>query len=182
MNTLHFFSLAQTIGYLAFALGVTAFLQKNDRRLKQYNALQSIAYALHFFLLNNAPASACSVLGAFRSMLALKSSSPWLAALMVGLNLAFGFYLVHTPLGWLPVFASCLGAVAFFVLTGITMRVTLFVCTLGWLTNNILSGSIGGTALESVIAVVNLWTISRMFVAKAALEAASEPDEVLEEN
>ena len=176
------FSLAQSIGYVAFALGVTAFLQKKDRRLKSFNALQSIAYAVHFLLLNNAPASACSMLSACRSLLAHKSRSPWLAALMVGLNLAFGFYLVHTPLGWLPVFASCLGAVAFFVMTGITMRVALFICTLGWLTNNIVSGSIGGTALESVIAVVNLWTISRLFAARAAREAAREPDAVLEEN
>jgi hypothetical protein len=31
---MQFFSLAQSFGYAAFVLGVAAFLQKDDRRLK----------------------------------------------------------------------------------------------------------------------------------------------------
>ena len=42
------FSPGQCIGYIAFILGVTAFLQKNDRRLKGFNAVQGLAYAAHF--------------------------------------------------------------------------------------------------------------------------------------
>lgn len=169
-----FFSLSQCVGYLAFALGVTAFLQKNDRRLIGFNAAQSAAYAVHFALLGNLPGCAASALSGTRSLLALKSSSPWLAALFVALNLGLGAHLVVKPWQWLPVAGACLGTVAMFRLSGIAMRLTLLTATACWLTNNILSGSIGGTALELVIGTANLWTISRLCWARRR-EARSAP-------
>ena len=45
------------------------------------------------------------------------------------------------------------------------MRLLLLVATLCWLTNNILSGSIGGTLLESTIAAVNTATTVRLWLA-----------------
>jgi hypothetical protein len=38
LMTIDWFSPAQCVGYVAFVLGVTAFLQKDDRRFKQYMA------------------------------------------------------------------------------------------------------------------------------------------------
>jgi hypothetical protein len=58
---------------------------------------------------------------------------------------------------------SCLATGAVFLLRGIAMRLVLLVCTLLWLANNLLSGSIGGSLLESMIATVNLTTIVRLF-------------------
>jgi hypothetical protein len=49
------FSPAQLVGYIALALGITAFLQKSDDRLKFFNATQGLFYALHFILLGNLP-------------------------------------------------------------------------------------------------------------------------------
>jgi len=43
------------------------------------------------------------------------------------------------------------------------MRALLLGATLCWLTNNILSGSIGGTMLESIIAAVNTTTMLRLW-------------------
>jgi hypothetical protein len=42
------------------------------------------------------------------------------------------------------------------------MRLLLLMCTLLWLANNILSGSIGGTLLECVIATANITTMIRL--------------------
>ena len=52
--------------------------------------------------------------------------------------------------------------VALFLLHGIRMRVVMLTGTLLWIVNNVLSGSIGGTALELTILVVNCSTIWRL--------------------
>ena len=168
------FSLPQWVGYIAFVLGVTAFLQKSDRRLKFFNASECFVYALHFMLLGNPPASASSLISGCRSLLALKTRSPFLAAFIIGINIAMGLALVKSPLGWLPVAASCGATVAVFLMRGIPMRLVLLVSTLLWLVNNIVSGSIGGTSLEVVIAIANTWTMVHMFTAKTASHPIAE--------
>lgn len=153
---------AQAVGYLAFFLGVIAFSQKADRRLKAYGACQSSVYAVHFLLLGNLPACAAAFLSATRSTLALRCRSVVLGAAMVLLNLAAGAVFVRTPAGWLPVVGSCIAAAAMFTLDGVPLRLCLLASTLLWLMNAILSGSIGGTLLEITIATVSSSTIWRM--------------------
>lgn len=159
---MEYFSPAQSVGYIAFILGVAAFLQKSDRRLKALNASQGLVYAAHFVLLGNIPASASSLISGLRSFLALKYRSPWLAGLIMAINVAVGVAVVRSGIGWIPVIASCAATLAVFMMQGIPMRVVLLACTFMWLANNILSGSIGGTMLESTIAVINVTTIVRM--------------------
>lgn len=162
LELMEIFSLAQCLGYLAFILGVTAFLQGTDRRLKLFSASQCLVYSAHFLLLGNLPASASTLVSSTRSLLSLKRRSLWLAALFIVVNLAAGAALAKTPAGWLPIVSSCAATVAMFGMRGIPMRLVLLGCTLLWLVNNILSGSIGGTSLEIVIAVANGTTIARM--------------------
>jgi hypothetical protein len=164
-----FLSPAQLVGYLAYFLGVIAFSQKRDRRLKAFSATQSTVYSLHFLLLGNVPACAAAFLSATRSTLALRYRSMLLAAVMVALNLAAGMMFVKTPAGWLPVVGSCIAAAAMFTLDGVPLRLCLLCSTFLWLTNGILSGSIGGTLLEVTVAVVSTSTIWRM--TRAAEEA-----------
>jgi hypothetical protein len=166
---MHPFSLAQSIGYLAFLFGAAAFLQKNDRRLKFLNGTQCIFYALHFTLLGNLPAAGSLGISAARSFVSLKSQSRWLAAFFLTLNIVVGSMLVHNRLGWLPVAGGCLATTALFLMRGVPMRVVLLMSTLCWLVNNILSGSIGGMMLETTIACANISTMVRLFRAPAVL-------------
>jgi hypothetical protein len=78
--------------------------------------------------------------------------------------------LVHSRLGWLPIAGGCLATAALFLMRGIPMRVVLLASTLCWLANNILSGSIGGTMLETTIACANISTMIRLFRARAILK------------
>jgi len=158
----HFFSTAQCVGYVAFVLGVLAFLQKNDRRLKALNATESLVYSVHFTLLGNPPAAACALLSCFRSFSALKTRSPLLAAVIIVVNIGLGFVFAKTGAGWLPVIGSCFATVAIFFMRGIRMRLVLLFSTLCWLANNIVSGSIGGTLLELTITTVSIVTITQM--------------------
>lgn len=159
---MHFFSIAQCFGYLAFVLGAAAFSQKNDRWLKFLIASESMVYAVHFALLGNPAASASALSSGIRSFLAMKTRSAYLAALIVAVNIGVGFTLAKNGAGWLPVLASSLATVAIFRMHGIPMRLVLLASTLLWLANNIVSGSIGGTLLELVIAIVNTATMLRI--------------------
>jgi hypothetical protein len=156
------FSPAQVVGYIALALGITAFLQKSDDRLKLFNAIQGLVYALHFVLLGNPPACASSLLSSARSFLALRYRSLWLGAAVVAVNVALGAIVARSAAGWLPVIASCIATIAIFTMRGVPLRSVLLASTLLWLANNLISGSIGGTLLEVANATVNVWTISRL--------------------
>jgi hypothetical protein len=159
MNAL---SPAQCVGYVAFAVGVAAFLQRDDRRLKLLNATQCLVYALHFALLGNFPATASSMVSGVRSALALRTRSPLVALVIFIVGVAVGAAFVQSSVGWLPVVASSLATIAVFFLDGVRLRLVLLTSTLLWLGNNLLCGSIGGSLLEATVAMVNGATILRM--------------------
>lgn len=169
-----FYSLPQCVGYIAFVLGVIAFLQKKDRPLKFFVGLESLVYTVHFTLLGNATAAASALITSLRSFLAIKTSSTLVAVVVVIANIAAGLVLTKGVLGWLPVIGSCVSTYAVFTMKGIPMRLMILSSTFCWLANNILSGSIGGTLLEAIIAVVNTSTILRM-CRSTARQAAARP-------
>ena len=98
----------------------------------------------------------------------LKTRSPYLASLFLVVNIGLGLWLAHSWTAVFSIAAGCLGTVAAFFMTGIRLRGLLFLATLCWLSNNIASGSIGGTLLESIIAVVNGSTMWRLWRAQRA--------------
>jgi hypothetical protein len=157
-----FFSLAQCIGYVAFVFGLIAFRQKRDRPLKFYVGVESLFYTLHFFLLGNMTAAASALITSFRSFLALKTRSFLVAGIVIAANILVGIIITRSAVGWLPVIGSCISTYAVFTMKGVPMRLAILVSTFCWLTNNILSGSIGGTMLEAIIAIVNTSTMVQM--------------------
>jgi hypothetical protein len=157
---------AQLVGYLAFALGVFSFAQRDDRRLKGAVALQALSYALHFALLGRSTAAVASGITAARSLLSLRTRSRWVLAAILSANVILGITVARGLAGWLPVVASCVGSLAFFLLSGIPMRLTMLGGTTLWLCNAVLVGSIGSTALELTIAFVNGGTILRLWCAR----------------
>lgn len=156
------FSPAQLFGYLVFAIGVLAFLQKKDTKLKYLLSIESAFYMIHFFLLGNMSACASAAISSVRTFLSLRFHSRILVVFFIALNIGISAMVVQSWIGWLPVIGSCTATIAVFLMTGIPMRATLLSATFFWLANNILSGSIGGTALETMIAIANFSTIVRM--------------------
>ncbi|MBV8379194.1 MAG: YgjV family protein [Paucibacter sp.] len=160
--TTDWLSPAQCIGYLAFVLGVGSFLQTSDRRFKLLMTGECLAYVAHFALLGNPTAVASASVSTLRSFLSLHTRARWVALAIVAVNIGFGVALAHRWSDWLPLLASCLGTLALFLLAGIRMRLVMLCGTGLWIANNLIAGSIGGTALELVVAVVNSGTIWRM--------------------
>ena len=160
--TIDWFSPAQCVGYAAFALGVGSFMQKDDRRFKILMAAECLAYIVHFALLGRPTAVASSTMSLLRSVLSLYTRSKWVALLVVLANLGLGLAFATRASDWLPLGASCIGTLALFLMEGVRMRLAMLCGTGLWIANNLIAGSVGGTALEVVIAAVNLMTIRRM--------------------
>ena len=169
-----FFSPAQCAGYLALVLGVRAFLTRDDKRMKQLLSAESVVYGAHFLLLGNLSAAGSAAISAGRTYASIRSRSLWLAAAALVLNIAFGFRVAHTSLGWLPIIASCIATVAFFTLEGFRLRLVLLTTTLMWLVNGYVSRSIGGTILESLIATANVSTLVRMGLDRTRLQPSAQ--------
>ncbi len=163
---------AQLFGYVAFVLGVTAFLQRDDRRLKLFLAAESATYVVHFALLGNPTAASSAAVSGVRTSLSVRFGSRRLAVIIIAAYVALGVALARTPAGWLPVVGSCFATWGLFTMSGIRLRLLVFVSTLLWLINNIVSGSVGGTLLEALIATTSITTIVRM--AREARRGARE--------
>jgi hypothetical protein len=153
---------AQILGYLAFGLGVGCFLQKSDHRFRLFMLAECIAYAAHFWLLSVPSAVASSLVSVARSTISIRSRNPWWAVFFNCAVLLLGLIYQTSWVSWLPILASCFGTTALFLLKGIEMRLVMLCGTLLWVIHNALVGSIGGLALEIVIAFVNLSTIYRL--------------------
>jgi len=162
MNIPNPLSAAQISGYFAFALGILAFLQKDDRRLRALVGLQAFSYAVHFVLLGSIAAAVASLVTTVRAVLSLYTRSPAAAIAILVVNVGLGFVTVRSAVGWLPVAASSAGTLAFFFFAGIPMRLVLLGSTGFWLANNLILGSIGGTLLELFIALANGTTCVRL--------------------
>jgi hypothetical protein len=124
------------------------------------------AYVLHFALLGNPTAVASSNISMLRSVLALYTRAWWVVAGVLAAYISVGLLVANKPSDWLPLTASCLGTWALFRMEGIPMRPVMLAGTCCWIANNIIVGSIGGTALEIVVAVVNISSIWRMRAAR----------------
>jgi hypothetical protein len=170
---------AQVLGFVALVLGVTGFLQRDDRRLKLFVAAECFVYVAQFALFGRPSAASSALVSGVRTTLSVWLRSAWLAAASVAVNVGLAVALHTAGTGWIPVVGSSLGAIAVFTLRGVPMRLVLLVSTGCWLVTNVLAGSVGGTILESLVAAASVTTIVRMTL--AARQAAAREDEELEE-
>lgn len=153
---------AQWLGYLAFACGVACFAQTDERRFKLFMAAECAAYIGHFALLGVPTAVASTAVSLARSLASLRRRQAWVGGLFIAVSAGLGVLLMQGWASLLPIAASCIGTYALFFLQGLRMRALMLVGTLCWLANNLLVGSIGGSALEAVLAATNALTIWRM--------------------
>lgn len=154
---------AQWLGFLSFALGISTFYQKDDRKLKLVMLIFQFNNVLHFYLLGSDISAISTLLSFLRTATAIKTSSKLVAAVFVIVSIALGLWIANGPLDLLPILGSILGTIAVFLLKGIQMRIAFIIGAICWLANNIIVGSIGGSLLEATLLTVNLFTIMRLY-------------------
>ena len=154
--------IAQLVGFVSFALGIYAFYQKDDKKLKVIMMLFSLNHMLHYFLLGSIVSALSAMLATVRTGTAIYVSSTRVAVLFIIIGMASGIYLADSLSDLWSILGMCIGTYAVFVLKGIPMRIAFLIGAMCWLTNNILVGSIGGTLLEATLITVNAVTIFRL--------------------
>ncbi|HEX8924916.1 MAG TPA: YgjV family protein, partial [Terriglobales bacterium] len=132
------------------------------------------AYVVHFSMLGNPAAAISAGVSAARTLASIKTRALWVAIAFVVASVVLGVRYANTPAGWLPVVGTCIATIAFFTMSGLPMRLVVLSSTLCWLANNIISHSIGGTALEATIAVTNITTMLRMYFGGERVSADAE--------
>lgn len=166
---LHMFTqefIAQALGFLSYALGVAAFYQKDDKKLKIIMFIFSMNHLAHFLLLGSLVSAISALLSAVRTGAAIYVSSTRVAFLFIAVGLAMGIYYADSIWDMWSIFGMCIGTYAVFVLKGIQMRIAFLIGAGCWLINNIIVGSIGGTLLELTLISVNALTIWRLLKAQ----------------
>jgi hypothetical protein len=149
METLTLEPIAQIIGFIAFGLGVAAFLQKQDRHLKILLTIQAATLGIHFILLGAYTGAASALVAAARNFLSLFGRAKNIAPLFYIAILGFGYCTYDSAVDVFPILAGLVSTTALFFLNGMTMRL-FFVTSSGlWLIHNIAVGSIGPAFMEA---------------------------------
>jgi len=159
------FSIPQLFGLAAMAVMVAANAFKDDRRLNQTFLLSNAFWVVHYTLMGGLPgALACFVhvvrgLGALYAPQTHRIKTFWL---MIFLYTVAVFPFVHRPQDTLPLLASYLMCVAFYLARGIRTRYFVFLSLAMWLAYAITLRSIGGMVGLSLSLLLLLHTIWRM--------------------
>lgn len=154
--------IAQLFGFCSFAIGLFAFYQKQDAKLKIWMAVLCLVNVVHFLLLNSFSSAFCAAVSMVRNLISVKNRSRVLMMVFMLFSIA-GFFSIQHPSEALGVMGICVGTYSLFMLHGIRLRVGLLIGSLLWLGNNIALGSIGGSLLEACSASMNIITLYRLY-------------------
>jgi len=149
-------------GYAVLIVGMVTFSRKRDTQFKGWLIGQNLLYAIHFFLMGNPAAMVGSMLSSTRTLLSLYTRSTVIVVILLSVNVLLGFWVVTAAWNLIPLTATAIATVAMFRLQGLQLRYVMLLCTALSLTNNIFTGSIGGTAMEIMIAMMSGITIFRL--------------------
>ncbi len=89
---------AQSVGVVAFVVGITMFFNRNDRRFKQQLSAYSAIIGVHFLMMGAAPAGMSALLNSLRTLISLRTRNQWIMVVFIVLTLVLG--LSHDTIGW----------------------------------------------------------------------------------
>jgi len=155
--------LAQGVGVIAFLVGITTFINRDERRFKKQLSVYSAIIGVHFFLMGAFPAGASALLNAVRTLITLRTRSLWVMSVFITLTLFLGLIKLHHPMELLPIIGTVASTWALFRCKGLTVRCVMWCSTACWVSHNIWLGSIGGSLIEGSFLVMNGLNIIRFW-------------------
>ena len=175
--------LAQGVGVIAFLIGITTFINRDERRFKQQLALYSGIIGLHFILMGALPAGMSAGLNAVRTLISLRTRNLWIMVIFIALTLILGLGKLQLAMELLPVAGTVASTWALFRCKGLTTRCVMWCSTACWVTHNFWLGSIGGTLIEGSFLIVNGLNIIRFWrMQKRGIDPFKREEAELKEN
>ncbi len=163
MSDQYTYLIAQIFGLFSFAIGLFAFYQKKDAKLKLWMAVLCLMNVFHFILLSSFSSAFCAAVSMVRNLITIKVRSRLVMVVFL-LFSCVGFLTIQRQSEVLGgVLGICVGTYSLFMLDGIRLRLGLLTGSLLWLGNNIALGSIGGSLLEACSATMNIVTLYRLY-------------------
>ncbi|WP_257276173.1 MULTISPECIES: YgjV family protein [unclassified Endozoicomonas] len=160
---------AQGVGLFAFIVGASAFLHQNGRRFRLHLTVFQILLCIHFIMMGAFTAAFGCGISAARSYASTRTKSNKVMWFFISLLWLMGLPSLQHSYELLTIFGASLVTWGLFQVDGIKLRLLVLFNSFCWLTNNLLLGSIGGTLMETTFIIVNLYTISKMFISRRAM-------------
>jgi len=141
--------LIQSIGLVGVFTSIFANQQKSDKVMLLLLSLGAFIFSLQFYLLDaNAGAVMC-FLGGTRSFIAAFYKVRWLSYVYTVIYLIAGVFVVNTWIDIIPLLGGILFSISSFILSGLKLRISIFLAFSCWLTYSIIIGSWGAIISES---------------------------------
>jgi hypothetical protein len=156
-----FYWFAQSVGVLAFLVGITSFFNRDDQRFKLQLSGYSLIIGIHFLLMGATAAGSSALLSACRNLVSMKTRSLWVMWIFISLTLIIGLSRFHHWIEILPICGTTVSTWALFRTRGLTTRCVMWCSTACWVTHNIWLGSIGGSLIEGSFLLMNGFNIIR---------------------
>ena len=161
MSADYFYYIGQTLGIIAFFIGIIVFIQKTDRKLKVRLAIYTAVMATHFFFLGAPSAGISAALNATRTVVSIYYRRLSVMYIFITLTLVLAVPNITHAMEVLPIIGTLFSTIAFFTLTGFKMRYAMWCSTFCWVIYNFWLGTIGGALIEFTFLVLNGYTIFR---------------------
>ncbi|MBN3190338.1 YgjV family protein [Pectobacterium brasiliense] len=155
--------IAQSVGVLAFLVGITMFFNRNDQKFKIQLSAYSAVIGLHFFLMGANAAGASALLNSARTLISLKTHNILVMFVFISLTLIFGLSGMNHAMELLPIAGTVASTWALFRTSGLTTRCVMWCSTACWVAHNIWLGSIGGSLIEGSFLLMNGFNIIRFW-------------------
>lgn len=156
-----FYWFAQSIGVLAFLVGITMFFNRDDRRFKKQLSAYTAIIGIHFFLMGANAAGSSAVLNSLRTLVSLRTRSQMVMVVFIILTLVLGLGNAKHWMEVLPIIGTAVSTWALFRTSGLTTRCVMWCSTCCWVAHNIWLGSIGGSLIEGSFLFMNGFNIIR---------------------
>ncbi len=150
-------------GYVAIAILMFWFWQKDDIRSIKLISLSTIFWAINYALLGLYGALVAALIAMLRMYFSLKYKwKIWAILTILILNIVFWLLVYSWPVSILPIIAGVISVLAYQVYTWIAMRLWLVWFSIIWMSYMIIVWNIPGIINEIITSVVLCFTIYRM--------------------
>lgn len=94
------------VGVIAFLIGITTFINRDERRFRLQLAVYSAIIGVHFFLMGAGPAGMSAGLNALRTVISLRTRSLWVMTVFILLTLILGTGKLQHAMELLPIIGT----------------------------------------------------------------------------
>lgn len=155
-------NLAQSIGLVAYFVGVTAFFHQDGNKFRLHLTFFQVIICIHFIFMGAMTAAFGCAISAVRSYVSTRTDSSKVMWGFIALLWIMGVSNLQHNYELLTLVGASVATWGLFKAQGVHMRLLILFNSLCWLTNNLLLGSIGGSLMEATFIVVNIITISKL--------------------